>query len=566
MSANKRGFLVFLVVLLAVWLGSRLIVFPESVPDRPPGDYTPVVDRSVMRMNTNQSYEERMEEGWQARDDLPHWEIDLPLEWEADPFDDTNWRAQLHFWKPIYPHYNEYFRTEDPSILENAVPFMLDWWRAAQEESIGRFGWYDMSTGLRAFGIALVLDKIYAGELEVENDELEKLNAMADEHARWLQKRDFISTSNHGMFQVYGLRLLCDVIAYRPVCDGAQEFAAEMFGVLLEHQYTEEGVHKEHSPDYHSFFINRVQRFGGTEVFESGDQSLFDRLERARQVRYWLTYPNRKIIPLGDSVGGGPLADRLEGPVQCEEESRCYVLGDFSDSGYVSVRSGPEKPPADDASMLLMTGMSYSPSHKHVDDLSFVLYEDRVIFTDGGKYGYNWDDYRQYVRSAAAHNTVGLADRRIGHREVEHYGSALNAPEMSNGEYLFSGQIEDHVGLFDFERELRYRPREYVKIVDVVSAEESLPFASRLLLAHDLQVRDAGGRELGVFDDESEIAVITLETEDCELSTVRGQEEPRVLGWEAVDYQEMVPATMVQAVCAGREREIRWSIDLAPNN
>lgn len=557
---------VLLILAIAIWATNHLIVGPEPepVPERPDSEYVAQIERGHLSINRFQTYEDLQENGWLARRDLPRFHLELPIDWEMDPFDDTNWQAQLHFWSFLAPVLDQYFRTADPKYLLDTIPYMLDWWQAAEEGNIGRFGWHDMATGLRAFYIGLALDRIYAGELEVSDETLMTMNAMADAHAVKLQERDFISMTNHGMFQVFGLRLLCDVASYRPACDGAGRFAAEMFAELLTHQYTEQGVHMEHSPDYHSFFINRVQRFGGPEVFESGDPELFARLERAHEVRPWLTLPDRSILPVGDSVGGGPLADRLDGEHFCDDAGRCYVLGDFSESGYLIVRSGPEKPEPDDASMLFMTGMAYGTSHKHVDDLSFVLYEDRLIFTDGGKYGYDLDEFRRYVRSDAAHNTIGLTDGRIGHRDTEPYGSALDAPRIEEGEVIFSGYVSGRGGLFDHARVIRYRPRRSLIIEDTVSADEVLPFASRLLLAHDLDAEQIDERSISIIDGDKEIARVELRAEGCEINTYRGVKQPRVLGWEAVGYQEMVPATVIEAECPGDDLSIKWQTMLSP--
>ena len=56
--------------------------------------------------------------------------------------------------------------------------------------------------------------------------------------------------------------------------------------------------------------------------------------------------------------------------------------------------------------MLIVTGACWNDTHKHVDDLSFELFEfGRMIFIDSGIYSYTRDSMRSYVLGPLAHNT-----------------------------------------------------------------------------------------------------------------------------------------------------------------
>jgi hypothetical protein len=208
--------------------------------------------------------------------------------------------------------------------------------------------------------------------------------------------------------------------------------------------------------------------------------------------------------------------------------------------------------------MLFVTGMAYSSTHKHADDLSFTLYEGRPILIDSGKYAIKRDEVRRYVVSADAHNTVGLADRRIMPRDTAPYGSALQPVRHDEREFLIEGFVAGRAGLFDHRRRLRYRPGEYLVVTDELEAEQELEFVSRLHVAHDLTVEllPAGfAIDLGPRQVRGE-----LRSEGCELRLARGEEEPSRLGWESVAYGKMTPATTIEAHCPGSERRIEWSI------
>lgn len=530
-----------------------------------------MVRLSQLGLSNLQSYQALIAEGWRARKDLPAWRVTPPVDWRADPFRDSNWQVQLHFWRFLDPTLRQYFRKSDVTYLEEVVPVMLDWWRAAEHEALGPYGWHDMATGMRALRLALVLDRLRLEELVLGAEEAESLVAMGRAHLRHLTRRGVISLTNHGLFQVFGLRLLAQVMmawpASRRAARRGARHARRCFARLVVRQYTPEGVHREHSPDYHSFLIDRIERLGGADLFDDGRGRFLRRLEKAWAVRPWLTLPDGVIAPVGDSIGGGPLAGSLDGELLVGPDGRSHVVGDFHRSGYVVVRSGPTQPAADQASMLLFSGMAHGPTHKHADDLSFVLYENRLIFTDAGKYGYNEDAFRDHVISTDGHNTVGLADRAVMPAETRAYGSALARPWVGGEEAVLAGRVKARADLFDHRRTLRYRPGRSLLIYDELSSRQSLAFASRLLLAHDLSAVLLDERSVSIREGEREIAVLrlTVDGDDGEgcIHCHRGVESPRLLGWVCTGYQQMAPATLIEAVCPGRWRVMTWSVELS---
>ncbi len=74
-------------------------------------------------------------------------------------------------------------------------------------------------------------------------------------------------------------------------------------------------------------------------------------------------------------------------------------------------------------------GPSYLSYHHHDHDLSFWLYKNGNIFTEVGKYGYDWENPKtQYVRTYPAHNSVVID------------GEDNISPSILNGEMLNLGE------------------------------------------------------------------------------------------------------------------------------
>lgn len=538
-----------------VFAKAWLLIFLLSAPAALAAD---IDQQDLFLAGTAHSADEQRSLGFKPRGDTEPWPLHLPLDWAADPFSDRNWQFQLNAWRMVDPFVLEYSRTGDQAPLMEALAFIEDWHTFHAEQDHGNdFAWYDMAAGIRALRLAFFLDLVQDGWLELSPQTVDALEELAGEHARRLQERSFLSTGNHGLFQVFGLNLLCKVAAELSDCDGGREFAENFLrDELLPAQFTPQGVHKENSPDYHLFTISAIQRLGGTRHIDLPE--VREAIDRAVEITPWLVFPTGELARIGDSGGRSkPLQVDPDNPV-CLKQDRCFAVGDFTESGYAIIRSLPSR---EQTSMLFVMGMAFSPYHKHADDLSFELFEfGRFVFIDSGKYGYEHDGMRAYVTSAAAHNTISLEDRPIGRNDWDLSGSLLEPIEVSDDGFLIRGSLE-RPGLFSQERKIDYVPGESLRVADRVSSSWLTfwphVYVSSLHLAPDLEpvVREDGF----TIDIGENVVEARLLAEGCSVTATRGQEDPP-LGWYSVGYLRMEPTTVVRASCRGRSREIVWDI------
>jgi hypothetical protein len=467
----------------------------------------------------------------------------VPLEWSADPFKDINWQFHLHAWRMMDPLLNEYFAAGNNQSLQEAFGYALDWFSYHYDRNQrSAMAWYDMAAGIRAMKLAFFLDRYHAGELRIGPEEAQRLLTLVDEHARRLQDADFIANNNHGLFQMFGLNLLCTAASDRESCANGHQFAQQKFSWLLKQQFTDEGVHREHSPSYHFFVRGIISDLGGAKRFD--DPWIKALLEKAATIEPWLLEPSGREVAVGD--GGGqrnpPALDLKGGP----------IAGDFSQSGYAIVR--------DEKSMLFVTGMANSLTHKHADDLSFVLFEHgRPLFIDSGKYGYTDDSMHEYIESGAAHNTISLLDHKIRPADIVMSGSALKPITSAQNSFTIRGRIE-RPSLFEQTREIQYIPGRSIVIRDELSSRSERQFVSSLHLARDLLPQNMGNGFNVTMPDGKPIKA-RLSEADCKIDIVRGRKDP-VLGWETVNYLKMEPASVVRAICPGKSRSITWNIAL----
>jgi len=503
---------------------------------------------------TRLSLERQNKAGFKPRKNLAAYPLDLPLDWAADPFKDGNWRFQLNAWRMLDPYITAWFETGDPKHLENALRFIRDWYGFhIRDGKPNAFAWYDMSTGLRGQHIAVIENARQRGEITLTQQDADMLADLARLHIRQT-RRDGITASNHGLFQLAGLALLCRSFPEDRACRTMDDYIRREFSILMKGQFTDQGVHKEHSPDYHMFMMRAIERMGALGRYFADVN-----MDKVEAVALWLVFPNGANARIGDSEKTGKPLDTNPEP-SCLSEEVCFAVGDFTKSGYAIIRDLPSNAPD---SMLFVTGMAHSGVHRHADALSFELFEaGRFVFIDGGKYGYDDTARRRYVLTSDAHNTVGLEGEPIAPRFYEETGSYLSPIKPTLDGFVVSGVV-DVDDYFTLSRELTYFPGKHLRIADTLSAKKRRPYVSQLLLAPDLTPdRTANGFSVDLGQ---QILTGRLESEGCEIEIVRGQAKP-YLGWHSPAYQIMEPTSAVRAVCPGQNRDIVWDIRLTPKN
>ena len=497
--------------------------------------------------------------GFQPRPDVPVWDSSLPLDWDADPFADRNWQFQLHAWG-ITEYWLYAYQDGDARALPEILAIALDWKRFHIDENRkSAFQWYDLATGIRASRLAFLLDNVLVGNVQVDEGELAALMLLAELHVHRLREPSFLSDGNHGLFQLAGLNMLCAVISWRGVCDGASSYAEEALSRLLDSWFTDERVHRENSPYYHGFLVEALTRLRVAERIERSDVRAL--IGEAATVTPWLTYPDGRWVPVGDSAGIGPRLAGEVGSVCLHGGAGCWAVRDLTASGYAVVRSLPG---VAESSMLFVNATFGEVEgrvirHKHADDLGFVLIEGgREVLVDSGKYGYNQDQMRSYVLSARAHNIPSLQGRPIDPRQVEPAETGLQPIRVADGAFVVEGFV-DRPDLFRHERRLSYAPGSSLTIRDNVHNRTSHRWQSNLHLAPDLHpVITTSGFvvEVGEFSVHAD-----FEGGGCDIDMVRGETEPHQ-GWVSIGYLEMTPATVVRATCPADVIETSWHIEI----
>ncbi|WP_429192316.1 heparinase II/III domain-containing protein [Aeromonas salmonicida] len=348
-----------------------------------------------------QSYIDFLRNGFKPRKDLPHYNITQPIDWNIDPFSDSNWKFQLHSWRNLDPAIIEYKKHHDASTLIFILDTMKSWFHFSIE-SKHSFLWYDMAVGLRAQKLGLLSNELITLSQNSSTDK-EWIFKLIFSHLDELIDSEKFSLNNHGIFQAHGLMALAKAFDFSSTrCNKEiSAIALKRMSQLWSNQFYPEGIHSENSPEYHIFAHRKFSKLAATNWYTS--IRLDDALLSAKRNFFWLCRPNSQIWPIGDS-GISTLKipeDILEHELLFSPEHNEANFKFFEQSGYFISKS------RDKEFGLFISTARRNKVHMHNDDLNFEWYDHgRPIIVDSGKYGYTGCKYRKYYLSQHAHNII----------------------------------------------------------------------------------------------------------------------------------------------------------------
>ena len=340
-------------------------------------------------------------------------DLSLPFSWNFAPEFGRLLPYRCHSFLWIVDLLTEYWNTGNPAYRDRFLAYVFDWIRAHPHvDPADQWAWHDDATARRVcfFCVTLLLF-----ENILSPEQIFALRSSLKMQADLLCKEFFYKRNhNHGMYQdralaLYGLTFAAEPEYYLLM---AKERAREYFN----YSFTDDGVHKEHSPMYHMDMASSISWFA--TAYRNMDpefSALLDTLLR-QMADYivWITQPNQHIPSIGDS----PYRTRVS-QLWKSDPAYQWVITDgqlgsppeetgkiFWEAGYSVFRSSWNMNRDKDTWMMLLAS-THSMAHKHNDDLSFLLYHKGPLFVEAGNRNYNYTEEKtQYIYSSYGHNVL----------------------------------------------------------------------------------------------------------------------------------------------------------------
>ena len=85
-------------------------------------------------------------------------------------------------------------------------------------------------------------------------------------------------------------------------------FAESTLKQMLEEHFSGDGLHLEHSPEYHLFMANHLSFLKESGWLSNGTDSLGNLVDKVANAADWMATPGMGVIPLGDTSNNAKMS------------------------------------------------------------------------------------------------------------------------------------------------------------------------------------------------------------------------------------------------------------------
>jgi hypothetical protein len=318
--------------------------------------------------------------------------------WDEDPYHSRTWQFFLHGLSPVSCLIATYEQIGNVQYLNKAYEITFSWLKTYPRYIPGShsFAWHDHALARRVETLTYLWEVSREHHIALSPDRISTLSRAIDYQTSLMLTPDLYNEGhNHGFFQSRAAILASRILDFDPTASLWSLQASRGMEAYLNNAFTEEGIHKEHSPGYH------VQLMQGSEEAAAllGSNAPFkDRIPLMHAFFRHAHNVQGDIVPVGDT-------QFPKNPSKSLPAFRLPSSIVWEKSGFASFRNGWL--PSNKAIHLFFTNSCFSRIHKHGDNLGFHLSAyGRDWIVDPGYKDYNKDAHRRYATSAFAHNTI----------------------------------------------------------------------------------------------------------------------------------------------------------------
>lgn len=495
------------------------------------------------------------------------------ISWDEDPYNDITWCFYLHSLDIIGYLMNGYEIEPKVEYLTKAKEIICSWIKAnpSKEDQMSFYAWKDHSVANRVVNMIQFWMHYKESSIYEENFKEILMKSLIQHGDYLVLDCNHTFHNNHGIFQDRSLMELAIIFPELPNSRKWYEAALVRFLKHVEKDVSESGVHLEHSDSYHILVLRLFKSINEFLNYYNRKNDLLERLIYKMEEHLAYIVKVDGTIPMtGDSE-----PNRIDGLSKKEiiNEKLLYVITKeekgrkpessmvYHDAGIAIVRNHWRF--NDRQIYLRFLTAFHSLTHKHADDLSFLLSIGQTdFFTDSGKYNYKEKDpYRKYFRSTMAHNTITINKESYPIKK-ELVGKSRLTHFVDTADYVY---IEGEHELYEdtlVRRTLFYiRESETILILDKLKSEIEQTYSQIFNMSENVHVIPLGHKRC-LFESKLNGKMIELRQINPveEFKHYKGNTKP-ILGWISTKFNEKMPIDQIQYTNKAKELEFRTIIN-----
>jgi len=466
--------------------------------------------------------------------------------------------------------------TNDMKYINKGLELINDWLeKHSFEKNKETMAYHDETTALR---LQYFLRFYIVARNVISDMDREKIEVRMRATAALLADDDFHSTNtNHGMFQDTALLLYSFYFddEKNKVCHKYINLAIQRLKDYFFDVYTQDGVHKEHSPSYHMLVSINIKKLVSflEEIDPSISQEFVALFNKTEEYSTHIIRPDGTFPPMCDTE---PLFVKNSSYAKLyDSETYQYAVTAgkagklpeenikiFPEAGYAIFRDDWSK--KENATYVLFSAAYHVNYHKHSDDLNVTIFSGGEIITEAGPNGYNYQDpYTKYAYSSFAHNTLIVDGKGLPRTEGKYDKVYFKDYHTSNDFSEVTG-VNKRIDGVEHQRNVKYNHKSNSVVVnDYVTSNSKHEYKLLWHIAPEIKVhlRD---RIVELFRNDEKVMEIEITTAaPIRIRTVKGQTVPSILGWKFPKMEAKEMLTTLEVDISGDDIQCTTEFRLA---
>lgn len=359
---------------------------------------------------------------------------EAPIDWnKQDVAIASTFQLYLHGLSSVQVLAYAYECTKERRYLDFAWEIVESWINFNINRSLSSENkrcWMDHTVALRAESLLYFTQVALGTHLDEANFRVRMNELLVTHCAHLADDLHYTQKHNHGIIQDCAL-LHVAYFVQDSRSKGWIEHAKQRLAAQKNYAFNDELVHVENSPGYNIAIVKIFDEIGRflSSMNDSDAERFRNEVSAMAEFLAWSYEPNGLLASIGDTFGSTKLSRKNKEYSRWGNRRLAFVtsLGEeplpeedavvngkyYPKAGYYFYRSNWDANEATNATWKMFKSGFSSRTHKHADDLSFMLYSKGFeIFTDPGMYNYMYGDrFREYFTSASAHNTITVDEQ-----------------------------------------------------------------------------------------------------------------------------------------------------------
>lgn len=487
--------------------------------------------------------------------------INVNSNFQSNQTSRSYWRL-VHGFTFLGDLYVSYNRTNDIKYLLKGKELIELWFKYRTNNPSDEMIYHDETTALR---LSYLLKFFYISHDVIDQNFNITVKNEIEETVEILLQDSFHSTNtNHGMFQDMALLAYVILKEENPKSSNIYKVAIKRLLNYFLTCFTSDGVHKEHSPDYHYMVTNNVKKI--SDIIKSLDNNLDEQekkliniFENAESYSMYVLLPNLRLPKISDCSG-----------IELQNNQTYFNMFNSPEFNFVKTGGEQGSAPNEKQKAFLDAGTFFSRTgwkkndlyffflasyngayHKHTDDLSFILYDKREIFIDAGPNGYDYKDrYTKYAYSGYAHSSLIVNNTSLPRNDekFDHVGIDYAKYEPDGNVFEVKGYNKRYENIVH-NRTIRGNnlEKEYHILDEIISSKRN-EYRVLFQVSHELNVI-INSNMVSIYESNFKIAELEImnneDNSDIQVTLIKGQKSP-LRGYEFPKMGENIPSNTIE--------------------